>query len=190
MSNKNKLTEKYVKSNVDYHNIIEGDLCKVVEECDIFIKVVKVGMTQVHYLYNFEFTDAAPSLHEVWHQALKSPVQFLASTKSVSAGRAYNDILLFIDGGKVPAPIDMNRKGELAPQSLFSELLKTIGDINVERKDDMIDGLLDGTLERYVSNLFVSTFYFMQYSTIKYMVERWATYGPMVKGAHDLKVGE
>ncbi|AGG58178.1 hypothetical protein VPDG_00016 [Vibrio phage henriette 12B8] len=183
----NKLKHDYVKSKVNYSNVNEGDLCKVIAKHDIYIEVVKVGMTQIHYLYNFEAEEVKISRDELWRNTIKSVVLFLAGTNSNSAGRAFNDVLLHIDGGDLPSPESMKRMGDLAPPTLINEVLKVMGDVDVEFRDDMIDDMLLGNLARYIDNLFIHAFYTMNLKTIKDMVDNWAHYGSIVKTAHNIK---
>lgn len=181
-----QLLPEYVTSNVEYFNVAEGDLCQVVERCGIFIKVVKVGMSQVHYLYNFECEVAEPTQKEVWEAAIKPLVFFLAATNSVSAGRSYNDILLAIDGAEMPSHESMSERGDLAPTSFVNELFKLMDDVDVDGKDDMIDSLLDGDMAVYARNLFIKVFYHVNFPTLNHMVKHWDEYKTVVTTAHEL----
>lgn len=176
---------RYIESKVDYFNINKGDLCQVVEEDKIFVKVVKVGMTQVHYLYNFELQDVKVEKERVWEAAVQPLVFFLAATTSISAGRSYNDILLMIDGGEMPSPDEMCKRGDLAPTIFTNELFKLMDDVDVEFKDDLIDSLLDGHMAEYVRNVFIHVFYKVNYQTLKSIVTNWEHYRDVVKTAHE-----
>lgn len=185
-----EIKKRYVRAKVDYFNIAAGDLCVVVDDKTdgIFIKVVKVGMDQVHYLYNFEFEDTNPTKECVWKAALKPLAQFLAATKSVSAGRTYNDILLEIDGGEMPHPDEYAKRGDLAPTIFFNEFLKLVGTLDVELFDDMVDALLDEEtkLFQHSQDLYVHSFYIFKYSELHAITENWASFKDVVTGAHNL----
>lgn len=172
--------KKYIKSKVDYFNILTGDLCEVVEVSEIFVKVVKVGLDQIHYLYNFEFDVVEPSKEEVWEAYLTPIVQVLASCNSISSGRSYNDILIMIDGGEMPPVEDFENRGDLAPSTLPNEVFKFIGDCD---DDEMIDSILCGDMHDFICKKFIHTFYVMRYAQLSSVVKHWGSLKDLVMAA-------
>ena len=178
---------RYVEAKVDYFNITKGDLCQVIwEDGEIFVKVVKVGMTQVHYMYNFEIQDVKVTKEQIWKSTIEPIVLFLAASPSVSSGRSYNDILLMIDGGDMPRPSTMNNRGDMAPTIFMNELFKLLEDTKVEFKDDLIDSLLCGEMDKYARDLFIHMFYVLNYRTLESMAANWIHYKDVVTTAHKL----
>lgn len=189
------MSKQYVEVNTDYGNLLAGDICEVVytdrkgelcdanEEYKLFTKVVKVGMTQVHYLYSFEFKTIEIEKEDVWKLTLSPLVYFLAGTQSISSGRSFNDILREIDGGEMPSADDMQERGDLCPSSLLRELLKLLEEN--DNDEDMIDELIDGSMYKFVTDLFISAFYAYNYQTISHMVDNWAYYSQMVAAVND-----
>lgn len=173
-----------LRSKVEYFNIAKGDLVFVVEEGSIFKKVVKVGvgMSQIHYMYNFELEDVEATqriLDTYYQQRILPIVSILASSKtSISHNRMFNDILLELNGREPKTPDAFRTRPDLAPDSLIREVLKMLGGMGVE--DVIIDELLDGKLYNYMRRKFVHIFYTLNYDEIRKMAMNWETYKPFI----------